>query len=64
MYETLARTLIREKSDNEIVSLVIKLRTEAALELQCAVELSLEQLSEFASTTYERQQAPRRKISS
>lgn len=61
---SLARTLIREKSDNEIVSLVIKQRTEAALELQCAVELSLEQLSEFASTTYERQQAPRRKISS
>ncbi|EMJ3153654.1 DUF4756 family protein [Yersinia enterocolitica] len=27
----MARTLIREKSDNEIVSLVIKLRTEAAL---------------------------------
>jgi len=42
---------------------VIKLCTEAALELQCAVELSLEQLSEFASTC-ERQQAPRRKISS
>lgn len=60
---SLARTLIREKSDNEIVSLVIKQRTEAALELKCAVELSLEQLSEFASTC-ERQQAPRRKISS
>lgn len=60
---SLARILIREKSDNEIVSLVIKQRTEAALEFQCAVELILKQLSEFASTC-ERPQAPRRKISS
>ncbi|MCA6961000.1 DUF4756 family protein [Pectobacterium odoriferum] len=36
---------ISEKTDTEIVALVVKQRTEAALEFQRSVELSLEQLS-------------------
>ena len=35
---SLARALIREKSDDEIVSMLINQRTEAALKLQRAVE--------------------------
>ncbi|MBA0212138.1 DUF4756 family protein [Pectobacterium brasiliense] len=40
---------ISEKTDAEIVALVIKQRTEAALEFQRSVELSLEQLSHISS---------------
>ncbi|WP_238788220.1 DUF4756 family protein, partial [Enterobacter roggenkampii] len=40
----LYRKALEEKSDSEIIALVIKQRTEAALELQRSVELSLEQL--------------------
>ncbi|WP_437891481.1 DUF4756 family protein [Phytobacter sp. V91] len=40
---------IVEKSDEEIVSLIIKQRTEAALEFQRSVEQSLEQLSSISS---------------
>ncbi|RJL48949.1 DUF4756 family protein [Pectobacterium carotovorum] len=40
---------ISEKTDAEIVALVIKQRTEAALEFQRSVELSLEQLSNISS---------------
>lgn len=45
----LYRKAIEEKSDAEIIALVIKQRTEAALEFQRAVELSLEQLSSISS---------------
>lgn len=58
----LARAIIRENSDDEIVSMLIKQRTEAALEFQRSVEQSLEQLAELTSAR-ERQQSPRRKIS-
>ncbi|MFJ5320558.1 DUF4756 family protein [Pectobacterium parvum] len=40
---------ISQKSDEEIVSLIIKQRTEAALEFQRSVEQSLEQLSSISS---------------
>ncbi|GKV77048.1 hypothetical protein PEC106568_22220 [Pectobacterium carotovorum subsp. carotovorum] len=40
---------ISEKTDEEIVALVIKQRTEAALEFQRSVEQSLEQLSSISS---------------
>ncbi|MEQ9969462.1 DUF4756 family protein [Pectobacterium carotovorum] len=40
---------ISEKTDAEIVALVVKQRTEAALEFQRSVELSLEQLSNISS---------------
>lgn len=40
---------IVEKSDEEIVALVVKQRTEAALEFQRSVEQSLEQLSSISS---------------
>ena len=46
----LYRKVLEEKSDDEIVALVIKQRTEAALEFQRSVELSLEQLSDIALT--------------
>ncbi|EME2066859.1 DUF4756 family protein, partial [Cronobacter sakazakii] len=45
----LYRKALEEKSDSEIIALVIKQRTEAALELQRSVELSLEQLSSISS---------------
>ncbi|EPP8689181.1 DUF4756 family protein, partial [Escherichia coli] len=38
-----------EKSDEEIVALVVKQRTEAALEFQRSIEQSLEQLSRISS---------------
>ncbi|HHW3548881.1 TPA: DUF4756 family protein, partial [Escherichia coli] len=38
-----------EKSPDELVALVIKQRTEAALEFQRSVEQSLEQLSNISS---------------
>ncbi|WP_323640444.1 DUF4756 family protein [Pectobacterium polonicum] len=40
---------ISEKTDSEIVALVIKQRTEAALQFQRSVEQSLEQLSSISS---------------
>ncbi|MEQ9847311.1 DUF4756 family protein [Pectobacterium brasiliense] len=40
---------ISEKTDTEIVALVVKQRTEAALEFQQSVELSLEQLSHLST---------------
>ncbi|KAA9001624.1 DUF4756 family protein [Affinibrenneria salicis] len=40
---------IVEKSDDEIVALVIKQRTEAALEFQRSVEQSIKQLSSISS---------------
>lgn len=43
------RRELLEKSDDEIVSLVIKQRTEAALEFQRSIEQSLEQLSHISS---------------
>ncbi|MDJ7049808.1 DUF4756 family protein [Salmonella enterica] len=46
---SLYRRSLLEKSDDEIVSLVIKQRTEAALEFQRSVEQSLEQLSSISS---------------
>lgn len=58
----LTRAIIRENSDDEIVSMLIKQRTEAALDLQRSVKQSLEQLAELTSAL-ERQQRPRRKIS-
>ncbi|MEQ0233778.1 DUF4756 family protein [Klebsiella sp. CN_Kp109] len=46
---SLYRRNLLEKSDDEIVSLVIKQRTEAAVEFQNSVEKSLIQLSSIAS---------------
>ncbi|MBA0203707.1 DUF4756 family protein [Pectobacterium aroidearum] len=46
---SLYRKAIQEKSDEEIIALVIKQRTEAALEFQRSVEQSLEQLSVISS---------------
>ncbi|WP_373225796.1 DUF4756 family protein [Enterobacter cloacae complex sp. ESBL7] len=45
----LYRKAISEKSDEEIVALVVKQRTEAALEFQRSIEQSLEQLSHISS---------------
>lgn len=60
---SLARTVIRENTDDEIISMVIKQRTEAALEFQRAVENTLNQLSAIASTSEHQQQPiPRRKM--
>lgn len=43
---------ISEKTDAEIVALVVKQRTEAALEFQRSVELSLGQLSHISSESH------------
>ncbi|MBB1525577.1 DUF4756 family protein [Pectobacterium carotovorum] len=53
---------ISEKTDAEIVALVVKKRTEAALEFQCSVKLSLEQLSAI-STDIESSKKKKRIIS-
>lgn len=45
----LYRKAISEKSDEEIVALVIKQRTETAMEFQRSIEQSLEQLSHISS---------------
>ena len=58
----LYRKALEEKSDVEIIALVIKQRTEAALEFQCSVELSLEQLSSISSD-FESSNKNRRKMS-
>ena len=60
---SLARALLREKSDDEIISMPLKQRTEGALELQRAVERNLEQLSELSFARKSRLNTPRRKIS-
>ncbi|EKO2852168.1 DUF4756 family protein [Klebsiella pneumoniae] len=43
------RKSLLEKSPDELVALLIKQRTEAALEFQRSVEQSLEQLSNISS---------------
>ncbi|EAW5931765.1 DUF4756 family protein, partial [Salmonella enterica] len=45
----LYRKAISEKSDEEIIALVIKQRTEAAVEFQRSIEQSLDQLSHISS---------------
>lgn len=56
------RKAIEEKSDAEIIALVIKQRTEAALAFQRSVEQSLEQLSSISSD-FKSSNKYRRKIS-
>ncbi|EAO1262911.1 DUF4756 family protein, partial [Salmonella enterica] len=51
-----------EKSDEEIIALVIKQRTEAAVEFQRYIEQSLEQLSHISSE-FEPSSQKRRKMS-
>ncbi|HEC6739092.1 TPA: DUF4756 family protein [Salmonella enterica subsp. enterica serovar Thompson] len=58
----LYRKAILEKSDDEIFALVIKQRTEAAVEFQRSIEHSLDQLSTIASTIEQQQNKPRRRI--
>ncbi|EBP1925286.1 DUF4756 family protein, partial [Salmonella enterica] len=58
----LYRKAISEKSDEEIVALVIKRRTEAAVDFQRSIEQSLEQLSTIASTIEQQQNKARRRI--
>lgn len=53
---------ISEKPDEEIVALVVKQRTEAALEFQRSVEQSLEQLS-VISSDFRTSNTKRRKMS-
>ncbi|HCB4955767.1 DUF4756 family protein [Salmonella enterica] len=45
----LYRKALSEKNDEEIIALVIKQRTEAAVEFQRSIEQSLEQLSHISS---------------
>lgn len=58
----LYRKAISDKSDEEIVALVIKQRTEAAVEFQRSIEQSLEQLSRISSE-FEPSNQKRRKMS-
>ncbi|HDH0905249.1 TPA: DUF4756 family protein [Klebsiella oxytoca] len=58
----LYRKAISEKSDEEIISLIIKQRTEAAVESQRSIEQSLEQLSHISSE-FEPSSQKRRKMS-
>lgn len=58
----LYRKAISEKSDDEIIALVIKQRTEAAVEFQHSIEQSLEQLSHISSE-FEPSSQKRRKMS-
>lgn len=58
----LYRKAILEKSDEEIIALVIKQRTEAAVEFQRSIEQSLEQLSHISSQ-FEPSSQKRRKMS-
>ena len=60
-YSFYRRNLL-EKSDEEIIALVIKQRTEAAVEFQRSVEQSLEQLSQISSE-FEASSQKRRKMS-
>lgn len=56
----LYRKTIAEKSDDEIVSLVIKKRTEAAIEFQRSVEQSLKELSDVSSRFENKKDTPPR----
>ncbi|MDM6731735.1 DUF4756 family protein [Citrobacter braakii] len=58
----LYRKALSEKSDDDIITLVIKQRTEAAMEFQRSVEKSLEQLSHISSE-FEPSSQKRRKMS-
>lgn len=58
----LYRKAISDKSDEEIIALVIKQRTEAAVEFQRSIEHSLEQLSRISSE-FEPASQKRRKMS-
>ncbi|HBM3140824.1 TPA: DUF4756 family protein [Klebsiella oxytoca] len=58
----LYRKALSEKSDDEIFALVIKQRTEAAVEFQRSIEQSLEQLSHISSE-FEPSSKKRRKMS-
>ncbi|EDS2906013.1 DUF4756 family protein [Salmonella enterica subsp. houtenae] len=58
----LYRKAISEKSDDEIIALVIKQRTEAAVEFQRSIEQGLEQLSHISSE-FEPSSQKRRKMS-
>ncbi|WP_434659379.1 DUF4756 family protein [Klebsiella sp. MISC125] len=58
----LYRKALSEKSDDEIFALVIKQRTEAAVEFQRSIEQSLEQLSHISSE-FEPSSQKRRKMS-
>ncbi|EBW6550932.1 DUF4756 family protein [Salmonella enterica subsp. enterica serovar Tafo] len=58
----LYRKALSEKSDEEIVALVIKQRTEAAFEFQRSIEQSLEQLSHISSE-FEPSSQKRKKMS-
>ena len=58
----LYRKAISEKSNEEIIALVIKQRTEAAIEFQRSIEQSLEQLSHISSE-FEPSSQKRRKMS-
>lgn len=58
----LYRKAISEKSDDEIIALVIKQRTEAAVEFQRSIEHSLDQLSHI-SLEFEPSSQKRRKMS-
>lgn len=58
----LYRKAIEEKSDEEIIALVIKQRTKAAVEFQRSIEQSLEQLSHISSE-FEPSSQKRRKMS-
>ncbi|MBZ7592335.1 DUF4756 family protein, partial [Klebsiella oxytoca] len=59
---SLYRRNLLEKSDEEIVALVIKQRTGAALEFQRSIEQSLEQLSHISSE-FEPSSQKRKKMS-
>ncbi len=59
---TLYRKALSEKSDDEIFALVIKKRTEAAVEFQRSIEQSLDQLSHISSE-FEPSSQKRRKTS-
>lgn len=58
----LYRKALSEKNDEEIIALVIKQRTEAAIEFQRSIEQSLEQLSHISSE-FELSSQNRRKMS-
>lgn len=59
---SLYRRKLLEKNDEEIVALVIKQRTEAAVEFQRSIEQSLEQLSHISSE-FEPSSQKRKKMS-
>ncbi|HAT3825669.1 TPA: DUF4756 family protein [Raoultella ornithinolytica] len=58
----LYRKALSEKSDDDIIALVIKQRTEAALEFQRSIEQSFEQLSHISSE-FEPKRQNRKKMS-